>query len=64
MTRLRAVGAFLYDFVVGEDPIIAVVVTIGLAITATIARAGIAAWWVLPATVFAVLTVSLHRASR
>ncbi len=64
MTRLRALAAFLYDFVVGEDPVIAVVVIIGLGITAAIAKAGIAAWWVLPAAVLFVLTISLHRASR
>ncbi len=64
MSRLRGFAAFLYDFVVDDEPTIAVVVIVGLAITAAIASAGIAAWWVLPATVLAVLTVSLHRASR
>lgn len=64
MTRLRGFFAFLYDFVVGDDPLVAVVVVLGLGATAALARAGAPSWWVLPCLVVAVLAVSVHRATR
>ena len=64
MSRLRAFLTFLYDFVVGDDPLIAVVVVLALAATAVIADAGVAAWWLLPCAVAASLGVSLLRATR
>jgi hypothetical protein len=64
MRRLRAFLSFLYDFVVGDDPLIAVVIALALALTALIAGSGAAAWWVMPAAVLAVLTVSVLRTSR
>ena len=64
MSRLRAFGSFLYDFVIGDDPLIAVVVVVALAVTAALAGAGAAAYWVLPVAVVAVLSFSLARATR
>ncbi|HEX4673431.1 MAG TPA: hypothetical protein VH279_14240 [Solirubrobacteraceae bacterium] len=64
MSRLRAFLGFVYDFVVGDDPLIAVVVVLALGITAVIAGWGAAAWWVMPAAVVVVLTFSVLRASR
>ena len=64
MKRLRAFGAFLYDFVVGDDWRIAVAVVLALAITVGIARTAIPAWWVLPAAVVLILPVSLAIAIR
>jgi hydrogenase/urease accessory protein HupE len=64
MIRLRALGAFFYDFVVGDDPLIAAVVVLALGLTAALAGSRLAAWWVLPFAVFAVLGSSLHRATR
>ena len=64
MRRLRALGAFLYDFVIGDDPLIAVVVALTLGVTAVLADGGISAWWMLPLAVVAVLSFSLHRATR
>jgi uncharacterized protein (DUF58 family) len=64
VSRLRAFGAFLYDFLIGDDPAIAVAVVVALGLTAVIAGAGIAAWWVLPVAVAVVLTVSVLRESR
>jgi hypothetical protein len=64
MRRLRALGAFLSDFVVGDDPLIAVVVVIALGATALLVDAGVAAWWLLPAAVAGVLGLSLLRAAR
>ena len=64
MSRLRAFGAFLYDFVVGDDPWLAALVVVALAVTGILAGAGAAAWWVLPLVVVAALAVSVHRAAR
>lgn len=62
MSRVRAFGAFWWDFVVGDDWRIAAAVVAALAATAGLASAGIAAWWLLPLVVALVLVVSLHRA--
>ena len=64
MRRIRALAKFLYDFVIGDDPLIAVVVAAALGLTAVLAGAGAAAWWVLPVAVTAVLGFSLFRATR
>ena len=48
MNRLRTFGAFLYDFVIGDDPMVAAVIVIALGVTALIASGGTAAWWVMP----------------
>jgi hypothetical protein len=64
MTRLRGLGAFLYDFVVGDDPLIAAAVVVALGATAALDGAGVPAWWLLPLAVVAVLALSLGRATR
>ncbi|HEV3358378.1 MAG TPA: hypothetical protein VG247_16410 [Pseudonocardiaceae bacterium] len=64
MKRLRTFGAFLYDFVVGDDWRIAVAVVAALAITVGVARTAIPAWWVVPAAVLLILPVSLVIAVR
>ena len=63
MKRLKSIGAFWYDFVVGDDWRVAVVVVAALALTAVLVHAvGVNAWWLLPACVFAALGWSLRRA--
>ena len=62
MQRLRAFGAFWYDFVVGDDWLVAAGVVIGLAGTYGLHRAGLTAWWLLPALLAVLLPVSLVRA--
>jgi hypothetical protein len=64
MTHARSIMAFLIDFVVGDDPLIALSVAGALGITAVIAAIGLAAWWILPAAVVAALAFSLARATR
>jgi hypothetical protein len=65
MRYVRAFGVFLYDFVVGDDWLLALGVVVGLAVTAVLAHSGAArAWWVLPACVVVVLALSLRRARR
>jgi hypothetical protein len=50
--------------VIGDDPWIAAVVAVALSLTAVLAGAGVPAWWIVPLAVVAVLSVSLHRATR
>jgi hypothetical protein len=65
MRRVRAFGAFWYDFVVGDDWRIAVGVVVGLAGTALLVHAGhVQAWWLLPAIVLIGLAGSLRLATR
>jgi len=64
MSRLRAVAEFIRDFVLGDDPLIAALVALGLGLTAALAGAGLAAWWVLPIVVAGALSLSLRRATR
>jgi len=53
-----------WEFVVGDDPAIALGVVVALGVTAAIASAGAAAWWVMPLAVLALLALSLRRAAR
>jgi hypothetical protein len=65
MNRIKAFGAFWYDFVIGDDWQVAAFVVAGLALTASCAHAaGVNAWWLLPLFVFAALAWSLHRATK
>ncbi|HEX3781471.1 MAG TPA: hypothetical protein VHX38_17565 [Pseudonocardiaceae bacterium] len=64
IARLRAFGAFCYDFVVGDDWRLAVAVVLALGVTVAVAHTTVAAWWVLPAAVVVVLPVSLWFAVR
>jgi len=60
---VRAANA-VWEFVVGDDPMIALGVVVALGATALIAAAGAAAWWVMPLAAVALLALSLRRASR
>jgi hypothetical protein len=62
MSKLRAFGAFWYDFVIGDDWLVAAGVVIGLAGTFGLHEAGVAAWWLLPLLLVVLLPVSLSRA--
>jgi hypothetical protein len=64
VTALRRFGRFWWDFVVGDDWRIAVGVVLALAATAALAASDVPAWWVLPASVTAVLYLSLRREAR
>jgi hypothetical protein len=64
MNRIKAFGAFWYDFVIGDDWHVAALVVAGLVLTAVLAHgAGVNAWWLLPLFAFAALAWSLHRAT-
>lgn len=64
LSRLRAFGAFWYDFVVGDDWLVAAGVVAALVITSLAARHHPGVWWVIPAMVVVLLPVSLWRESR
>lgn len=55
---------FLWEFVVGDDPVIAACVIVSLGLTALVAGAGVSAWWIVPVAVVGVLGVSVWRAPR
>jgi hypothetical protein len=60
--KLRAFTAFWYDFVVGDDWLVAAGVIVGLAGTYGLSRAGVPAWWLLPLLLVVLLPASLSRA--
>ncbi len=64
MGKLRAFGAFWYDFVMGDDWQVALAVVLGLVVTYVVGSAGDAAWWVLPLVVPIILPWSLWKAVR
>jgi hypothetical protein len=63
ISKLRAFGAFWYDFVIGDDWLVAAGVVAGLGGTYGLHRAGITAWWLLPVLLVVLLPVSLSRAA-
>ena len=62
--RLRAFGAFWYDFVIGDDWRVAAAVVLALALTFAVSESTIPAWWIMPAAVVVILPISLWRARR
>ena len=64
MKHLAAFGRFWWDFVIGDDWLVAVLVAVAIGATAALAAAGVAAWWLLPLAVLLVLWLSLRRAIR
>lgn len=55
---------FWYEFIVGDDWRVAVGVVAALAFTALLTGQDVAAWWLLPLAVVAILFSSLRRATR
>lgn len=64
MAYLARFLRFWYDFIVGDDWVLAVGVALALALTALLVQREMAAWWVVPAAVAALLAASLWRAAR
>ena len=64
MKQLAAFGRFWWDFVIGDDWLVAVLVAGAIGATAVLAAANVAAWWLLPLAVLLVLWLSLRRAIR
>jgi hypothetical protein len=63
MNRLRAAALAVWGFIVGDDWRTAIGVVLALALTALLAGLSVAAWWVMPVAVPAILGLSLRRAS-
>ena len=61
---LSRFGRFWWEFVIGDDWLVAVLVVIAIGATAVLAAANVAAWWLLPLAVPLVLWLSLRRAIR
>lgn len=61
---MRRIALAVWDFVVGDDPLVALGVAVALGVTAAAADAGASAWWIMPAAVVMLLAHSLWRASR
>jgi hypothetical protein len=62
--KLRAFAVFWYDFVVGDDPLVAALIIAALAGTAVLSTHTTASWWLLPAAVTLALAATLARATR
>jgi hypothetical protein len=62
--KLAAFGRFWWDFVIGDDWLVAVLVVVAIGATAVFAAAGITAWWLVPVAVPGILWLSLRRAIR
>lgn len=64
MKGIVAFARFCYDFLVGDDWRLVVVVLAGLVLTYGLSRSGVPAWWALPAVVVVALPLSVLRATR
>jgi hypothetical protein len=64
MSRLWRAAFEVWDFIVGDDWRNAVAVVVALGVTAILAGAGIAAWWVMPVVVPLLLWLSVRRVLR
>jgi hypothetical protein len=64
MRYLRAFGRFWWDFIVGDDWVVAAAVGLGLVLTGILTGLGVDAWWLMPVVVALALAGSLRRAIR
>jgi uncharacterized membrane protein len=62
--RIKAFGAFWYDFVIGDDWLVAAGVVLALLLTYGLSRTTVAAWWLLPLALAVLLPLSLWREAR
>jgi hypothetical protein len=62
--RLRAFGAFWYDFLIGDDWRVAIGVVLALAVTEGVSRTNVSSWWIMPAAVAVLLPMTVWRAIR
>jgi hypothetical protein len=62
MNYVVAFLRFWYDFVVGDDWWVAIGIGLGIGLTAILASADVASWWVMPVVVAVTVFASLRRA--
>jgi hypothetical protein len=63
MSYARRAALAVWEFVVGDDWRTAAGVVLALALVALLAGANVAAWWVMPPAVLALLALSVRRES-
>jgi hypothetical protein len=61
---IRSIALFWWDFVVGDDWLVAAGVAVALGLTYVLAHNGVNAWWLLPVAVPLLLAFSLLRETR
>jgi hypothetical protein len=61
VSRIRAFALFWWDFVVGDDWRVAAGLALAIAAIELLHRVHVAAWWLLPLAVAAVLGLSVAR---
>ena len=64
MKRVRGLLKFLWDFVIGDDWRIAAAVGVTLMVTLVLSNNGFTVWWLLPAVVLVILSVSVWSVAR
>ena len=64
MSYVEAFGRFWWDFIVGDDWVVAATIAVGLGLTGILTAFGVDAWWLLPVVVALALGGSLRRATR
>jgi hypothetical protein len=62
--RLKAFGLFWYDFVVGDDWVVAVGVVAALAVTALVSTVTSTGWWILPVSLLVLIPLTVWRGTR
>lgn len=62
--RLKAFGAFWYDFVIGDDWVVAAGIVVAFALTALLSTVTGHSWWIVPLAIVVLLPLSLWRAVR
>lgn len=62
MSRIKAFGLFWWDFLIGDDWVVAAAVVIGLGATYVLSQSTtIPTWWLMPVVVLAILPVTIQR---
>ena len=64
MRRMRVFARFWWEFIVGDDWRTAAGLAAALGLCALLVHESIAAWWLLPLAVLALLAESLRQATR
>jgi hypothetical protein len=64
VNTLLRFARFWYDFIVGDDWIVAAGIAVALALTALAAHHDVTSWWLMPTSVTLLLISSIWRGAR
>jgi hypothetical protein len=64
MKYVRSFARFWWDFIVGDDWLVAAGLAVALGLTSLLTHNGVNAWWLLPPAIAVLLAGSLWRATR